>query len=270
MAGLGEVCSHAAALMYTVLAAVDKREGQTCTEKPCTWTKPRTKKVKYDELSHLCLPRASCNSRPFAAQHHLLMSSSSSVHSFTKVKAKRQSPRKVPSVTEGHSLRYMPKTVLLDLPTPLTTLDASTRLEMDLPALLEEGAKIFEELHLTPEQKKEDTARESYLMAMQDLHADLNVAASGFTINPKLPWIGASTDVVTCACHEPGVLEIKCPFSAKDRTLHECVKDSQFCLTVTEEGVLSLKLDHRYVYQVQAQMHVAEVTFCDFVVWTPQ
>lgn len=55
-------------------------------------------------------------------------------------------------VVEGRSLRYMPKTELLDLPTPLTTLYASTRLEMDLPALLEEGANIFDELHLTPEQ----------------------------------------------------------------------------------------------------------------------
>ncbi|KAJ8259260.1 hypothetical protein COCON_G00182720 [Conger conger] len=45
MAGLGEVCSHAAALMFTVLAAVDKREGQTCTEKPCAWTKPSMKKL---------------------------------------------------------------------------------------------------------------------------------------------------------------------------------------------------------------------------------
>lgn len=119
--------------------------------------------------------------------------------------------------------------------------------------------------------ENEDTARESYLMAMQDLHADLNVAASGLIINPELPWIGASPDgVVTCSCHEPGMLEIKCPFSAKDRTLRECAKDSRFCLTVTEEGVMSLKLDHSYMYQVQAQMRVAEVTYCDFVVWTPQ
>lgn len=108
-------------------------------------------------------------------------------------------------------------------------------------------------------------------MAMQNLHADLSVAASGLIISQELPWIGASPDgVVTCACHEPGVLEIKCPFSAKDHTLNECVKDSRFCLTVTEEGVMSLKLDHSYMYQVQAQMRVAEVTYCDFVVWTPQ
>ncbi|KAL0973730.1 hypothetical protein UPYG_G00210210 [Umbra pygmaea] len=56
------------------------------------------------------------------------------------------------SVVEGHSIRYMPKTVQLDMPPPPPTLYSSTRLELDLPALLEEAARIFEELHLTPEQ----------------------------------------------------------------------------------------------------------------------
>ncbi|KAK5895529.1 hypothetical protein CgunFtcFv8_009216 [Champsocephalus gunnari] len=82
-------------------------------------------------------------------------------------------------------------------------------------------------------------------MAMQDHHEDINVAASGLILNPELPWIGASPDgVVTCACHEPGILEMKCPFSAKDRSLLECTKDSRFCLTVPEGGVISLKLNH--------------------------
>ena len=86
---------------------------------------------------------------------------------------------------------------------------------------------------------------------MQDHHEDINVAASGLILNPELPWIGASPDgVVTCACHEPGILEIKCPFSAKDRSLLECTKDLGFCLTVPEGGVMSLKLDHSYLYQV--------------------
>ncbi|KAJ7983426.1 hypothetical protein DPEC_G00378700 [Dallia pectoralis] len=77
------------------------------------------------------------------------------------------------SVVEGHSIRYMPKTVLLDMPPPLPTLYSSTRFELDLPKLLEEAARIFEELHLTPQQMgNEDTARESYLKAMRDLHVN--------------------------------------------------------------------------------------------------
>ncbi|KAK5933810.1 hypothetical protein CgunFtcFv8_014262 [Champsocephalus gunnari] len=55
-------------------------------------------------------------------------------------------------VRRGHSHRYTPKTVQLDLPTPLTSLYQSSRLVLDLPALLEERAKVFDELNLTPEQ----------------------------------------------------------------------------------------------------------------------
>ncbi|KAL0993217.1 hypothetical protein UPYG_G00104810, partial [Umbra pygmaea] len=160
------------------------------------------------------------------------------------------------SVVEGHSIRYMPKTVQLDMPPPLPTLYSSTRLELDLPPLLEEAARIFEELHLTEqcvlveektrEQRKsrvwfdqragrvtasafheaartnnssslikrvcypqsshfstaatrwglqnEDTARESYLKAMQELHVNFSITASGLIINPDLPWLGASPD----------------------------------------------------------------------------
>ena len=53
MAGLGEVCSHAAALMFSLLAAVERREGQACTDKACAWEEPRQTLVKYDDLSNI-------------------------------------------------------------------------------------------------------------------------------------------------------------------------------------------------------------------------
>ncbi|KAK7151592.1 hypothetical protein R3I94_008049 [Phoxinus phoxinus] len=51
---------------------------------------------------------------------------------------------------EGHSHRYMPKVMQLDLPTPLSTIYSNTWLEMGLPTLLVESAKVFDNLHLTP------------------------------------------------------------------------------------------------------------------------
>ncbi|XP_033996071.1 uncharacterized protein LOC117490432 isoform X1 [Trematomus bernacchii] len=155
MAGLGEVCSHAAALMFTVLAAVEKRENQTCTEKPCTWTQPSTKMVKYDEVSNIFAIKEQVQTedlfqhmRPSADDFKLFCEQ---LHQSEQQETK---PKKsaILSVIEGHSHRYTPKTVQLDLPTPLTSLYQSSRLVLDLPALLEEGAKVFEELNLTPEQ----------------------------------------------------------------------------------------------------------------------
>lgn len=97
------------------------------------------------------------------------------------------------------------------------------------------------------------------------------VKASGFIINPDLPWIGASPDgMVTCTCHGDGVLEIKCPFNSRDRSLNESCRDSSFCLCIGEDGTMELKTDHKFMYQVQVQMHVSMVSYCDFIVWTPQ
>ncbi len=118
--------------------------------------------------------------------------------------------------------------------------------------------------------QNEDLAREAYRSVMENQHIDFNISASGLMINPDLPWIGASPDgVVSCACHGMGVLELKCPFTAKSRSLNECAGDSQFCLSETE-GMMALKQHHGYMYQVQAQMRVADFMFADFVVWTPQ
>ncbi|KAJ4925114.1 hypothetical protein JOQ06_017851 [Pogonophryne albipinna] len=155
MAGLGEVCSHAAALMFTVLAAVEKRENQTCTEKPCTWTQPSTKMVKYDEVSNIFAIKEQVQTedlfqhmRPSADDFKLFCEQ---LHQSEEQETK---PKKsaILSVIEGHSHRYTPKTVQFDLPTPLTSLYQSSRLVLDLPALLEEGAKVFDELNLTPKQ----------------------------------------------------------------------------------------------------------------------
>ena len=33
---------------------------------------------------------------------------------------------------------------------------------------------------------------------------------------------------------------------------------------------MALRHIHKYMFQVQAQMHIAEVSYCDFLVWTPQ
>ncbi|KAJ4922322.1 hypothetical protein JOQ06_022857, partial [Pogonophryne albipinna] len=228
---------------------------------------PSTKMVKYDDVSNIFAIKEQVQTedlfqhmRPSADDFKLFCEQ---LHQSEEQETK---PKKsaILSVIEGHSHRYTPKTVQLDLPTPLTSLYQSSRLVLDLPALLEEGAKVFEELNLTPEQcllveektrkqsrlrvwfeqgewglQNEDTAKKSYLVAMQDHHQDINVAASGLILNPELPWIGASPDgVVTCASHEPGILEMKCPFSAKDCSLLECTKDSRFCLTVPEGELL--------------------------------
>ena len=62
------------------------------------------------------------------------------------------------------------------------------------------------------------------------------------------------------------VVEIKCPYSWKDKSFLEATAESTFFLEYND-GVTKLKTNHAYFYQVQAQMKFCGVSYCDFVVW---
>ena len=69
--------------------------------------------------------------------------------------------------------------------------------------------------------------------------------------------------VVSC---EFGVVEIKCPYSCKDKSFLEATAESTFFLK-RNDGVTNLKTNHTYFHRVQAQMKFCRVTYCNFVVW---
>jgi len=80
------------------------------------------------------------------------------------------------------------------------------------------------------------------------------------------PYIGASPDgLVSCSCCGDGVLEVKCPFSVKDKFPEN--DQASFCMRKVDNSWV-LKQDHEYFYQVQTQMHVCKRDYCDFVVWS--
>ncbi|XP_039677786.1 leishmanolysin-like peptidase 2 [Perca fluviatilis] len=56
------------------------------------------------------------------------------------------------SVIEGHSHRYKPKTLQLNLPTPLSKLYSKAKLHNDLSSLLVESESIFDNLQITEQQ----------------------------------------------------------------------------------------------------------------------
>ena len=85
------------------------------------------------------------------------------------------------------------------------------------------------------------------------------------------PWLGASPDglVYDPSASDPlGLLEIKCPFQARDTSVKDLCQQSTFFLT-NRSGIYQLKSNHNYYYQVQGQMHILRRSWCDFVVYTP-
>ncbi|XP_060784112.1 uncharacterized protein LOC132890853 isoform X2 [Neoarius graeffei] len=113
----------------------------------------------------------------------------------------------------------------------------------------------------------EERARQCYVELQRKMHTDFKVEQSGLQINPAYPFLGASPDgLVSCACCGDGLLEIKCPFSGKDVGLQVAAENRDFCLELSN-GIFKLRRDHRYYYQVQAQLFVTDKAHCDFVVW---
>lgn len=91
----------------------------------------------------------------------------------------------------------------------------------------------------------------------------------GLVINPAFPFLGASPDGKVCDDGNCGILEIKCPFSLRDKKLDDAVNSGGSNLFLERrEGRLALKHSHVYWYQVQGQLLITNAQFCDFVTFT--
>ena len=116
--------------------------------------------------------------------------------------------------------------------------------------------------------ENEQNARERYLEQMKDEHTELSYTSSGLRVNPKYPHLGATPDgIVKCDCCGNGLIEIKCPYKHKQSHPHNVV-ESKFCLEHVN-GRIYLKKTHEYYFQIQGQLAVCEMEYCDFVCWTP-
>ena len=112
---------------------------------------------------------------------------------------------------------------------------------------------------------KEGLLREPLAAAVYATIMDshVNVYSCGLVISPYTPWIAASPDrKVFCSDRTPpfGLLEIKCPQSQN--------LDNVSCLAANEDkSGYKLKTNHDYYYQVQCQLAVTGLDWCDFLVY---
>ena len=112
--------------------------------------------------------------------------------------------------------------------------------------------------------KNEMKALAAYIQVSNIKHgSSLEVLKCGLLISSVAPHLGASADgQVSCNCCGTGVLEIKCPYSIRDK--------SPVCASyiVNVDGQFQLSRKHDYYYQVQGQMCTFDCSYCDFVCWT--
>ena len=132
---------------------------------------------------------------------------------------------------------------------------------------------------MTPSKGESLYNGEESMRKMQDrpIHkqkADTTILTlSGLVIYAEHGWLACSPlDLVQDSSVEPenqqGLVEYKCPYSARDITVEEGCKNKGFMSTMQNNQVV-LKRTHKYYYQVQGQMMICGKRWCDFVIWTP-
>ena len=87
------------------------------------------------------------------------------------------------------------------------------------------------------------------------------MSQTGIFINIEQPWLAATPDGVV---HDPsesvsrhnGLLEIKCPYSARHKSLTDACKELN---TILNDKV-TLKTTHNYYYQIQERLRSYHTT----------
>lgn len=114
----------------------------------------------------------------------------------------------------------------------------------------------------------EATAQRAYIAQHTKNHVNIIASEAGLVIHPDFSHFGASPDgLVTCDCCGQRVIEIKCPFSCRERNFKKASEDSPSSCLETSHDEFKPKEQHAYFYQIQLQMRLCEVDYGDFVIW---
>ena len=117
--------------------------------------------------------------------------------------------------------------------------------------------------------KYEPVARQQYIDSCKKSHRNFKVDTCGLYICDQYPFMGASPDgKVTCKCCGVGLIEIKCSFTYQNVEPSEACKDDHYHLYLDENNDTRLKQTSPWYIQIQGQMGICKVLWCDFVFFT--
>lgn len=109
----------------------------------------------------------------------------------------------------------------------------------------------------------EKDAKSKYLKDFPARH----IHTCGLVINKEFAFLGATPDGKVCDNGHCGLIEIKCPYSARNMIIVEaCNNVRDFFLCKNNE--ITLKKNHAHYAQIQGQLMITGCAFCDFVVFT--
>ena len=107
---------------------------------------------------------------------------------------------------------------------------------------------------------------------LKSVHNDVVIHKCGLFRSEKFPYLGATPDaIMECSCcPENYVIEVKCPIKCKDTSTEVlATSDNKFCMELRTDGKYYLKREHPYLYQVQLQMFMTNLSCTYFYVYGP-
>ncbi|XP_071142126.1 uncharacterized protein [Mytilus edulis] len=102
-------------------------------------------------------------------------------------------------------------------------------------------------------------------------HKCAKISLCGLHVSKAHPFLGASPDgIINCKCCGKGLIEIKCGFSFKNSTPQEICRhtDKKYHLCFDENQNVCLKQSSPWYTQIQGQMGVCNIKWCDFIFYT--
>lgn len=119
--------------------------------------------------------------------------------------------------------------------------------------------------------ENEPNARRKY-----EIVTGAKVVSCGLFVNKMYPFLGASPDGLIMNGEEvAGLIEIKCFKVLRNKSVADVIQMASIkkdvlpiCLNLTN-GRLILKKTHAYYFQIQQQLLVTNMEYCDFVLYSP-
>ena len=120
----------------------------------------------------------------------------------------------------------------------------------------------------------EPIALSQYKSRMEQQGFRVTMTDLGLVINPQFPFLGASLDSFVTLCDgsevSHGVVEVKSLVKLAHLTPEEAgMTGKTFYRYISETGLVEIDKKHTYYLQIQGQLFVSGLRWCDLVIWTP-
>lgn len=118
--------------------------------------------------------------------------------------------------------------------------------------------------------KNKKIALHQYKIIAKSEHDEFRYNMCGLIINPRIPYFAGSNDgLISCECHGNGCLEIKCLKVMESNSSFEVLTNDPYNILKKHGSKYALERSHEFFYQIQFQINLIGLKFCDLVLWSP-